>query len=352
MAKKQKGGRERILIQKGVLEELKKICKGKNESLDGLFKRLVLYSNMTDQLLSFPDEINQSMIIDALTFEQEMPYWMNNIRENFAAIKEGKDIKVLPEVNNIPALIIGAGPSLHRKQHLELLAKKGFDGDIFATDAILKDCLEQGIVPDYVMFIDASDKIYRFIDHDIVDKYADKLAAVMCITTHPSVVKRWKGDIYWYQVYMEDFYAPNVGHILQLLTHTSNFSTGGHCASLGWATAILKRYNPVVLIGTDLSFPADLSVEATTAYEFYLDKLKGNKKETLKLFDNHYHHNFFNTDCYYEHLFEHYTNIARMQFKLISGQGVVVINCTEGGTLEGENIKCMYFKDYLDSQSK
>lgn len=345
-------GRARISIQKNVLRALNEICIEKNKTLDGLFKRLVLYSGMAEQILTFPDEINQSMIIDVQTVTQKIPLWMSNVRENFAAIKGGKDIKDISVVENTPALIIGAGPSLHKNKHLELLAETGFKGNIFATDAILKDCLEYGIVPDYVLFVDASDKIYHFIDHDIVDKYADKLTAIMCITTHPSVVKRWKGDIYWFNTVMEEFYAPNVGHILQLLTHGTILSTGGHCAGLGWTFAILRRHNPIVLIGTDLSYTTDFPIEETSLYAIYLNALKGNKKEVLKVFDNHYHHNFFNTDCYFDRVFEHYTNIAKAQFKLALEQGVKIINCTEGGTLEGENIECMYFKDYLDANQR
>lgn len=353
MAKKQKTGRIRIRVERDILEDLKKMCKSKGHDIDGLLKRLVLYPNLTEQLLSFPDEINMSMMIDANTIAYLLPLWMDNLSENLARIKEDNDIKDIPQVDNLPALIIGAGPSLYRKKHLELLAEKGFNGHIFATDAVLKDCLEHGVIPDYVLFIDASDDIYHFVDYDIVDKYADKVAAIMCVAVHPSVVKRWKGKIYWYQALIEELYGPNVNHILELITHTTSFGLGGHCSATGWAFAILKGHNPIGLIGVDLSYPTDIPVEETRMYKFHLNETyKGNKEETLKSFDKHYHHKFFNTDCYYEPLFEHYTNVAKKQFKILSTTNIKVINCTEGGTLEGEGIKCMWFSDYLDSHQR
>lgn len=351
MVKGKKENRTRIGIEKDTLKELKKLCVAKDVTLEGFFKRVVLYPDLTEKLLSFPDEVSMEMLLDTSTVTKHLPLWMDNLRGNFAAVKDGKDIRELPDGKNTPALIIGKGPSLEKKKHLDLITEKGFNGTIFAADSVLEECLEHEIVPDYVMFVDGSDKLLQYIDHKIVDEYADKLTAIMDVVVHPSVVNRWPGDIYWQLTYIEDLYGPNITHMMQLLTHRTAMASGGHCSSMGWSIAALKGFKPVVLIGLDLSFPADLPIEKTRkAYEFYLNTVfNGDKEQTLKVFDNHYHHSFFNTDCYYELIFGAYTNVAKQQFATASKHGLKVINCSEGGTLEGEGIECMWFKDYLDS---
>lgn len=337
-----------------ILKQLEKLCKEHNITLDGLHKRLVTYPNLTEQLLKLPEEISEGIIINQGTIQNKLPLWMANIRENFEMIKEGNDVKlILAETKDIPALIIGAGPSLYRKKHLELIAEKGFQGKIFASDRVLINCLKQGIIPDYVVFLDASEKFLKFIDHDIVDKYAKELTGVFNITVHPSVVKRWKGKIYWYQTYMDETFVPNVSHIIQLLTRKTALASGGQCCSLAWIIAILKKCNPVVLIGIDLSFPSDIPVEQTDTYAYYLnDVFNGDKEKALGMFNGRYHHTFFNTDCYLDAVFQTYTDISMEQFKTAKKQGIRVINCTGGGTIEGEGVECMWFEDYLDLQRK
>jgi len=351
MAQKNAPPRKRVGIEGEVLKELKKLCIDNDIKLSGLFKRVAIYQNLTGRLLSLPEEANDEILLNSSMMDTLLPSWLNNVGENFDMIKDGKDVRGIPDMKNTPALVIGAGPTLYRNKHLELLAEKGFDGHIFATDAVLKDCLEHGIVPDYVIFVDPSEKIYPFIDHDIVDKYADKLTAIMNVIMHPSVVERWKGDIMWYQVFIEEIIGPNVTFTLQQLTHTTALMSAGHSASIGWSTAAIKNYNPIVSIGLDLSFPPDMSIEESRIFEYYLKSNAGNREKTLDALEEcykHYHHKFFNTDCYYEIIFGAYTECSKRILQTLNSTGIRIINCTEGGTLEGEGIECMWFADYLE----
>lgn len=333
------------------LKILKQFCQQYNITIEDLLQRLLLYPDSTKRLLQFPLKPTEWTKININTVQKKLPLWMDNLRDNLEAIKTGSDIKTLPKVKNRPTLIIGAGPSLKRKKHLELLAEKGFDGIIFATDRILKDCLDNGIIPDYVLFIDADKTILKFIDYDIVDEYATKLAAIMNIFTHPAVVKRWHGEIFWYANYIDDLFLPNISHVLQLLTKTTTIASSGHVSSIGWTIATRMNCNPQVCIGIDLSFPADMPVEELEFYKRYMREFKGNKKFVRELFNNHYHHKFFNTDCYFEPVFKSYINSTMLQLKKLAAKGIKFVNCTEGGALEGDNLECMFFEDYLNSQA-
>src|SRR5437867_3917715 len=52
------------------------------------------------------------------------------------------------------AIVIGAGPSLHRRRSLERLAATGYSGAVVAVDGALGVCLRQGIVPLLIVTVD------------------------------------------------------------------------------------------------------------------------------------------------------------------------------------------------------
>src|SRR3989449_7240427 len=52
------------------------------------------------------------------------------------------------------ALIVGAGPSLHRRRSLDRLRASTFPGTIVAADGALRACLRAGVVPHVVVSVD------------------------------------------------------------------------------------------------------------------------------------------------------------------------------------------------------
>ena len=64
------------------------------------------------------------------------------------------------------AIVISAGPSLHRQNPVAAIRESGYEGHIVAADGALGYCLRNGLVPDYVLTCDP----------------------------HPSRVCRWFGD--------------------------------------------------------------------------------------------------------------------------------------------------------------
>lgn len=307
--------------------------------------QLVTYPELTEQAMRLPSEINDRMLVDTNTLHNLLPMWMDNIRDNFDKIKNGKDVREIPKTD-LPAIVIGAGPSLHRNNHLEMLSESGFGGKIFAVDRVLKDCLDNGVVPDYVLVLDGSDKIMHYIDHDIIDDHIDEIGAIMCITTHPSVVDRWGGEIFWFSNSVEPDIAPNVSYMLHLLLKKTELSTAGHASSLGWCVAHTIGSREIALIGVDLSYPMDTPMEETWYYDRYAERLGGNIEEIKKLYKT-YHHSFFDTDCYYEPVFGSYLECSLEHFETAASTGCKIVNCTGGGAIEGHGVECMWFKDWL-----
>lgn len=345
MSKKKE--KKTIAIDHSDYKTLKAMCRKYEASLRDLIHRLAIYPEFTGNVLQLPSEITTDTLINLGTIDNFLPLWVANTRDNLDAIKAGKDIKDIPQKNE-PALIIGAGPSITRKKHLELLAKKEFNGTIFATDSILKSCLEHGIVPDYALIIDGTEKVLSHIDHNIIDDYANEIDAIMCVFTHPKVVKRWKGETFWFENIIPDALVPNVTRIINLLCDKTLLVTSGHVSSAGWAVAFDRGRNPIISIGVDLANPMDVPIEKAWNYE---DKIRVLNREKIKeLYKNYHHHTVFGTDCYYDPESSFFITNSLIHLKLIAEKGVRMINCTEGGTLEGEGIECMNFEDYLNSQ--
>jgi len=312
--------------------------------------QLATYSELTEQALKLPPEIDNCMTVDVNTLHNLLPSWMDNTRENFDAIKNGLNIRDIPRAHS-SAIIIGAGPSLYRHNHLQLLSESTVaDCLVFVVDRVLKDCLDAGIVPDYVLFLDGSDKVLQYIDHDAIDDHIDEIDAIMCITTHPSVVKRWKGKIHWFSNSIDGDIAPNISYLLHLLTRTTEMTTAGHVTSLGWSVAYTIGCREIVLIGTDLSYTIDTPMEETWYYDRYKKAHNGDIDKIKKHYKT-YHHTFFGTDCYFDPVFESYIDSSMIHFQAAEASGCKIINCTEGGAIEGRGVVCMRFAEWLDNRN-
>jgi len=316
--------------------------------------QLAIYPELTEHALKLPPEIDEMTIVNIHTIHNLLPKWMDNLGESFEIVKSGKDIRDMPRFNeddNKRALVIGAGPSLYRNNHLKILADQGFDGIIFAADRVLKDCLDVGVVPDYILTLDGSEKILNYIDYDIVDQYSDRICAIMCITTHPSVLKRWNGEIYFFSNSVDETTVPNVGHMLHLLFKKTELFTAGHASSIGWSVAHTIGCREIGLIGLDLSYPADVPKKETWYYDRYFKAFNGDIDKIESIYKT-YHHTVFGTDCYYDPVFANYLLCSLAHFKTAFSVGSNIVNCTEGGAIESEDVISMTFADWLSQKQQ
>lgn len=77
-----------------------------------------------------------------------MKYFALNL-ENIAKEHSARELdptnKEGNELLNSSAIVIGAGPSVKKKKHLELLASSNYEGTIICTDRMLEPVLKAGI---------------------------------------------------------------------------------------------------------------------------------------------------------------------------------------------------------------
>src|SRR5688572_6902830 len=113
--------------------------------------------------------------LGTLTLEKVLSSGLENAKANLSAIKSGKSLAALLPTDvsgKQAALVIAAGPSIHRFETARIIKDSKFKGIIVATESAMAWCLRHNIVPDLVVTLDPhSERIVRwFGDPDLNEK--------------------------------------------------------------------------------------------------------------------------------------------------------------------------------------
>lgn len=330
------------------------IRKSHNETWAETFERLHNYQDWVDHLFNLPKEASAISIINASTVTQLLPLWLENTRCNFMG-----DV-VIPDIHDIensveqgtPGIVIGAGPSLLDNNHLGTLRESAFykehKGVIVSTAHSLKNCLDAGVVPDYMVLVDSSPVLTEFIDHDIVDEHSDHITAIFATDSHPSALERWNGDARFFLPIIPDMTTPNVQAVLAMLfPNVTEMDGMANSGSFSWNVARYIGCNPIALIGMDFAFLPDTPIKDTMYYEHFRS-LCSSDKEMISAWYRFHTHSFFGTNCYTDHIYDSFGTGSMAAFKAYKEYfGVNTINCTEGGVIDDPEIDNSYFKDWL-----
>ena len=304
---------------------------------------------------------------------QLIDLWMYNFARNIPDFLNGNSIKQLSALKNRKksiknhkpkrsAVVIGAGPSIKKNNHLKILSDSNYKGAIICTDRMLIPCLKNGITPEkfsefYVLSIEPKDFTIKLYDDKIIQKYSKGISVVLSTCIGHEVVELCKKNslkIFWFHPLIDDYRKPgSTNKIMNLMSKSKTnptglpgMQTGGNVGVFAWifSWAILGR-SPVALIGLDLGHDINIPLEKTRHYDEYLRIFKNNKSEASKHFKR-----IKNTDLQIEVLSDPIFDFYREAFLDLvtrSPKWVKTINCTEGGSLFGKGIKNMKFEDIL-----
>ena len=132
-----------------------------------------------------------------------MDMWLKNFARNLPYILEGNSVKNLSVFQNgkqisehnpsNSAIIIGKGPSVYEKNHLELLVNSRYQGTIICSDIMLITALKNGITPEkfpdfYVLTVDGDEEQADFYDDPLVEKYSNQIKVILSSCTSPKVM--------------------------------------------------------------------------------------------------------------------------------------------------------------------
>jgi len=199
------------------------------------------------------------------TYDVLIPLWLDNLANNLSLIRSSRDILDLPKKKGEPCILVGGGPSLDYRKHLDQIQKSGWTHPVLCCDKKLSDCLRHKIVPYVVASIDGSPRISGFYSAQIVRKYAESINAMLAVVVHPKVADRVQKNglnTYWFTP-MTDNPLPlkpgdtvnkkSVAYILHALTGKSMIAGFGNVGAFLWNLAFELGCDPLILVGYDLS---------------------------------------------------------------------------------------------------
>ena len=299
--------------------------------------------------------------------------WVINFAINLSNIWNEKSAKSLqPLINENfqneeeSAIVIGRGPSIEKYEQLKILADSDYQGTIVCCDGKLSDALKAGVTPDkfhkfFVTTIDPYKDIKKHYDHEIINTYGSKIKGIFTVIANPNAVEcaRQSGiQIHWMHSlldYNEGEKSLNYLSALMIRAKDNNhrlpaIQTGGNVGTSSWFIAwqILKC-TTVALIGINHGWEESDSWEKIMSHGNMLEtkNVDKNSPSFKKLFKT-IHNPDFNCNCILDPLFQFYSE-ALKEFISRSPEWLNTINATEGGSIFGERIKSMKFRDFLNN---
>lgn len=286
---------------------------------------------------------------------------------------------------HFPAVVISAGPGLHKFNSIQKIKDSGFKGKIIATDGSLIHCLKKGLIPDFVLsldpharritrwfgdpnyeesmkgddYFDRQDLDIEFRNNSIeqnrkhielVNQFAPKIKLLLCSSAAQSVTTRVRQagfDIYWWNPIVDNPNSPDsLTRKLYSLLKAPCMNTGGTVGTAAWvfAESYLKA-SKIAVVGMDLGYHQETPYNMT---QTYYELIAHVGMENLdKCFQNF----IFPLDgsaCYTDPTYFWY---RKNILELIEQSGRTFYNCTEGGTLFGKNVQCLTLEHFLKDVS-
>ena len=282
------------------------------------------------------------------------------------------------------AMVISAGPSLHKKDPVKQLLAHGFDQPVITLDSSLGYCLRNGLVPDYVVVVDPDEsRVVRwFGDHkleerpedeyfqrqeldpimhrnsvnynrqimDLVNQHGPKIKAVLATSVHPVVRDRCLEagmTVYWWNPMYDDYEKEDsLSRKIFELNGVPCMVTGGNVGTSAWvfAAAILKA-REVGLTGMDLGYPPDNPLSNTQYYSDLLELFGDRLEEAyIKVYNPYLKETWYADPAYYWFR-QGFLELAKLA-------PCTTYNCTEGGILFGKGVKYINLEDFLTGNHK
>lgn len=147
----------------------------------------------------------------------------------------------------MPAIIVGAGPSLEKNVH-ELKRAKG-KALIISIDSSVKILLKEGIVPDINFTIDARKPLSVFEGEEV-----SKIPLCLSGMARMEAAESQKGKL---------LFSGEDGYVKSLMNEYGKqrieLLSGGTVTQSAFSMALLAKLNPIILVGQDLAYTDDMT---------------------------------------------------------------------------------------------
>ena len=188
--------------------------------------------------------------------------WVDNYRVNLQAILKKPGItKLAGRFKGLPAVLVGAGPSLDKNVHLLSLAKGR--SLIISCDAAVKVLSEHSLTPDIVVNLDPQPAVLNFFD-GIDTKNMTLVAPTIGL---PDLVGKWRGNIFFYNQHAPDI--PVLAGIALKHPKLGSLTPGGSVLSVAFDLAFRSGADPIAFLGQDLSYPEQKAYASGSHFDNY-----------------------------------------------------------------------------------
>ena len=326
--------------------------------------------------------------LEAATFERVAAVGLANAERNRPRIARSVlELAETPLGTGDAAIVVGAGPSLHRRRSLERLRASGFAGTVVAADGALGACLRAGVVPHVVVSVDPHpERIVRWFGDptleqpraddyfrrqemdpthhddeqganrevqanralvDLVNTYGPKIKIAAATSAAPTVVERCEQagmDLYGWNPMYDDYDKPDsLSRRLWEMNGLPCLNGGGNVGTAAWvlANAVLGKRR-IGLIGIDLGYAPGTPYEKTQYYPELRELLGDRYREVFIHTRNPQTGETWFSDPAYHWFREVFLELARVA----EGQ---TVNCSEGGLLFGPGITTATLDTFLEN---
>ena len=306
-----------------------------------------LFRNFNDkeeksQSQNQPENLSATEIVNQKIKEVHFKSWMENIAFNLPIIQKSQDISQIQKPNHQTAIIVGAGPSFKANNHLELL--KNLEGKtIIATDRMFIPLLKAGIIPNFVMTVDAGSDIALYYQSELANETLPTKAVMAVSIANETIIAFQGKEKFFYTPMFDDIdLTSSVSLAVSYLTKTSILSTGGNVGVNAIYLAFFLGYKNIILTGVDLGYTMETAVEQSAYYpaiQAIDPELTPEKFKRLYMIKGH--NPGFNLDFYTDIGWKFQIDNLVAQSENMASKGTNLINSTEGGAVWGGAIKCL-----------
>ena len=321
-----------------------------------------------------------------ITLEKVAVTGFLNAKANAKRISEEKNILALqntPLIEGDDALVIAAGPSLHRYDAAGLIRRSKFKGVIIATESAMPWCLRHEILPSLVVTLDphprrivrwfgdpaltedllAQDDYFARQDMDpqfrenqmrfnkelmnLINRNGSRIRIAVASSASEEVVRRAIEvgmELFWWNPMYDDYdKKDSLTRRIHALNGLPCVNAGGNVGSACWVLAhALLHKKRVGLLGMDFGYYPDTLYSQTQYYKEILSLVGQNRLDEvfIHIFNPHIAREFYTDPAYlwYRDAFLEMAQQAECETH----------NCTGGGILFGPKINWTTLTEFLD----
>ncbi|RDY23322.1 DUF115 domain-containing protein [Romboutsia maritimum] len=195
--------------------------------------------------------------------------FFENMISNLSQLNNSSPLNSYIECNNnIPAIIVSAGPSLDENIQTMLKYKDYLDKFfIIAGNRTMGTLIENEIIPNLVISVDPAQ-----INYDMMKKYLNSdVPFAFYEYSNKDLVKEYKGE----KIYISQLFSRTIEDLKNL---TGTY-TGGSVAHICIDTARLMGCNPIILVGQDCALTYDKHHSDNATFD--IDKNPGELEKIL-----------------------------------------------------------------------